>query len=63
MVAAKRTPFGTYGGKLAKTSATQLQTIAAKAALTEGNINPELIDSVVVGNVLAVSISIDECLL
>uniref|UniRef100_A0A8D9FFB9 3-ketoacyl-CoA thiolase, mitochondrial n=1 Tax=Cacopsylla melanoneura TaxID=428564 RepID=A0A8D9FFB9_9HEMI len=53
IVAAKRTPFGTYGGKLAKTSATQLQTIAAKAALTEGKVNPEIIDSVVVGNVLA----------
>ncbi|KAL1462303.1 hypothetical protein WDU94_014147 [Cyamophila willieti] len=53
IVAAKRTPFGTYGGKLAKTSATQLQTIAAKAALAEGKVNPEIIDSVVVGNVLA----------
>jgi Acetyl-CoA acetyltransferase len=55
IVAAKRTPFGTYGGKFTKTSSTQLQTVAAKAALEEGKINPELVDSVVIGNVLAVS--------
>ncbi|KAI5752436.1 hypothetical protein M8J77_017018 [Diaphorina citri] len=53
IVAAKRTPFGTYGGKFTKTSSTQLQTVAAKAALEEGKINPELVDSVVIGNVLA----------
>jgi acetyl-CoA acyltransferase 2 len=55
VVAAKRTPFGTYGGKLTKFTATDLQEIAAKAALTAGNVNPEIIDSVIVGNVCATS--------
>ncbi|XP_054277472.1 3-ketoacyl-CoA thiolase, mitochondrial-like [Macrosteles quadrilineatus] len=52
IVAAKRTPFGTYGGKFVKTSALELQEVASKAALTSGNINPEIVDSVVIGNVL-----------
>ena len=55
IVAAKRTPFGTYGGKFVKKGATELQEIAAKAALTAGGIKPEAVDSVVIGNVLAVS--------
>lgn len=53
IVAAKRTPFGTYGGKFVKTSALELQENAAKAALAAGNIKPEQVDSVVIGNVLA----------
>ncbi|XP_044263958.1 3-ketoacyl-CoA thiolase, mitochondrial [Tribolium madens] len=57
IVAAKRTPFGTYGGKFTKTSAVELQTVAAKAALASGNVKPELIDTVVVGNVLTNSSS------
>ncbi|KAL3841778.1 hypothetical protein ACJMK2_019879 [Sinanodonta woodiana] len=52
IVAAKRTAFGTYGGKLKDISATALQITAAKAAIEAGNINPELINSVVIGNVL-----------
>lgn len=55
IVAAKRTPFGTYGGKFAKTSATELQTVAAKAAFAAGNVDPKIVDSVVIGNVLLVS--------
>lgn len=53
IVAAKRTPFGTYGGKFVKTSALELQENAAMAALAAGNIKPEQVDSVVIGNVLA----------
>nr|QBH73969.1 mitochondrial 3-ketoacyl-coa thiolase [Eurycantha calcarata] len=53
IVAAKRTPFGSYGGKFVKTSSADLQVAAAKAALAAGSIKPELIDSVVIGNVLA----------
>jgi len=52
IVAAKRTPFGTYGGKFVKTSALELQEVASKAALTAGSVNPEIVDSVVIGNVL-----------
>jgi len=54
-VAAKRTPFGTYGGKFVKTSSTELQIVAAKAALAAGNVDPKIVDSVVIGNVLMVS--------
>lgn len=54
MVGAKRTPFGTYGGKLAKTHITELQTIASKAALAAANVKPEQVDSIVIGNVLTV---------
>ncbi|XP_045620209.1 3-ketoacyl-CoA thiolase, mitochondrial [Procambarus clarkii] len=52
IVGAKRTPFGTFGGKLSKHTPTDLQEIAAKAALTAANVKPELIDSVVIGNVI-----------
>lgn len=51
IVAAKRTPFGAYGGKLMNLTATDLQEVAFKAALAAGNVNPEWIDSVIVGNV------------
>lgn len=54
IVAAKRTPFGTYGGKLMNYSATDLQEIAFKAALAAGKVKPEWVNSVVVGNVFQV---------
>ncbi|CAH1104064.1 unnamed protein product [Psylliodes chrysocephalus] len=53
IVGAKRTAFGTFGGKLAKSHITDLQTIAAKAALAAANVNPEIVDSVVIGNVIS----------
>ncbi|XP_076808550.1 3-ketoacyl-CoA thiolase, mitochondrial-like [Clavelina lepadiformis] len=52
IVAAKRTPFGTYGGALKDHTATDLQEIANKAALEAGNVSPEIVDSVFVGNVM-----------
>ncbi|KAK7021415.1 3-ketoacyl-CoA thiolase, mitochondrial [Halocaridina rubra] len=52
VVGAKRTPFGTFGGKLANHTPTDLQEIAAKAALASAKVNPELVDSVVIGNVI-----------
>lgn len=54
IVGAKRTPFGTHGGKLTNTHITDLQTIAAKAALAAGNVDPKLVDSVNIGNVMPV---------
>lgn len=54
-MAAKRTPFGSYGGKFVKTSSTELQIVAAKAALAAGNVDPKIVDSVIIGNVLMVS--------
>ncbi|XP_012269616.1 3-ketoacyl-CoA thiolase, mitochondrial [Athalia rosae] len=55
IVAAKRTPFGTLGGKFVNKSATDLQEVAAKAAIAAGGLKPEQIDSVVIGNVLVSS--------
>jgi len=55
IVAAKRTPFGGYGGKLLNFTTVDLQEVAFKAALAAGNVNPECVDSVVVGNVYSVS--------
>lgn len=55
IVGAKRTPFGTFGGVFRNTSATELQTIAATAALKEAGVAPDQIDSVVVGQVMSVS--------
>lgn len=55
IVGAKRTPFGTFGGKLADKTCVDLQEVAAKAALTSANVNPELVDSVIIGNVLSCS--------
>lgn len=55
IVSAKRTPFGTYGGVLKDHSATDLAEHAAKAALVAGNVAPELVNSVIVGNVMQVS--------
>jgi hypothetical protein len=46
--------MGTFGGKLVKHTCVDLQEIAAKAALAAGGIKPELIDSVIVGNVISV---------
>lgn len=52
IVAAKRTAFGGFGGSLKSLTATELATIATKSALTTGKINPEIVDSVVIGNVI-----------
>jgi acetyl-CoA acyltransferase 2 len=53
IVAAKRTPFGAFGGALTNVSATQLGVVAAKAALQ--GIDPALVDQVYFGNVIASS--------
>ncbi|XP_020037783.2 3-ketoacyl-CoA thiolase, mitochondrial isoform X2 [Castor canadensis] len=52
IVAAKRTPFGAYGGSLKDFTATDLSEFAAKAALSAGKVPPETVDSVIVGNVI-----------
>jgi len=52
-VGAKRTPFGAYGGKLKDKTPVDLQEIASRAALTAANVKPEIVDSVVVGNVIS----------
>src|SRR5438093_3234949 len=50
-----RTPFGTFGGALRDTSATELGVIAAKAALERSKVDPKQIDQVIFGNVLQTS--------
>lgn len=45
-------PFGAYGGALKDHTATDLATIAAKAALSAGKVAPEMVDCVIVGNVM-----------
>jgi acetyl-CoA acyltransferase 2 len=52
VVAAKRTPFGTFGGALKDLTPTDLQVHAAKAALEAANLDPQAVDSVCIGNVL-----------
>jgi len=55
IVAAKRTPFGAFGGKFVGATSVDLQEVAAKAALASGKVDPKMIDSVVIGNVISVS--------
>ncbi|XP_074063991.1 3-ketoacyl-CoA thiolase, mitochondrial [Macrotis lagotis] len=55
IVAAKRTPFGTFGGLLKDFTATDLAEVAAKASLSAGKVPPEIIDSVIMGNVAQTS--------
>jgi len=52
VVAAKRTAFGAYGGKLKDMTATDLQEVAARAAMEAGGVPADAIDSVCVGNVI-----------
>jgi len=52
IVAAKRTPFGAFGGSLKKLSATELGYHATQAAIDSANIDPNTIDAVYFGNVI-----------
>lgn len=55
IVAAKRTPFGAFGGLLKDFTATDMTEFAARAALSAGKVSPETVDSVIVGNVIQAS--------
>src|ERR1700675_1094861 len=57
IVSAKRTPQGRFLGALAKRSAVELAVTASKAALA--GIEPALIDSVIVGNVLGAGLGMN----
>ncbi len=54
-LAAKRTPFGTFGGALKDQTATDLAVHAAKAALEQSGVSPEDVGHVIVGNVIQTS--------
>ncbi|CAH4032507.1 unnamed protein product [Pieris brassicae] len=62
IVAAKRTPFGKYGGALRNTHPADLLAVAAKEAFKAGSVNPTAIDTVNVGQVNTISGSGDGAL-
>jgi acetyl-CoA acetyltransferase family protein len=51
----KRTPFGKYTGSLSNVGAVELGVIASRAAIKQAGITPDMIESVVYGNVGASS--------
>ncbi len=53
IVSAKRTPVGAFQGGLSSISAPKLGAIAIKAALESGQISPEDVNEVIMGNVLS----------
>src|SRR5690554_5252542 len=53
IVAAKRTPIGSFQGKLSPITATKLGSIVVKSVLDEANIDYKLVDEVIMGNVLS----------
>ena len=55
IVAGARTPFGKFGGGLKDLTATDLATVASKAALERSEVKPEEIDHVIFGNVMQTS--------
>ncbi|NQL66883.1 acetyl-CoA C-acetyltransferase [Streptococcus suis] len=56
IVAAVRTPIGSYGGSLKDISAVDLGVTAVKGALEKINLDPTLVDEVIFGNVLGVGL-------
>ncbi|WP_313757437.1 acetyl-CoA C-acetyltransferase [Tissierella sp.] len=52
IASAVRTPIGAFGGKFKDVSAVQLGTIVAKEALKRANVDPNVVDEVIFGNVL-----------
>lgn len=52
VVAAKRTPFGAFGGSLKAVTATELGVVSSKAALAQANLDPAAVDTCFFGNVV-----------
>ena len=52
VVSAVRTPMGSFGGVLSSVSAPKLGAAAIKGALSKINLNPSLVQEVIMGNVL-----------
>ncbi len=53
IVAAVRTPIGSFGGSLSGISATKLGSIAVKGALAKAGVNADQVDEVFLGNVVS----------
>ena len=56
IVAAKRTPIGSWGGSLAKFSAVELGSMAIKGALKAGKVKVAQVDEVFMGNVVSANL-------
>jgi len=56
IVAATRTPIGSFGGSLASLSATQLGSIVIRSAIEKSGLKPEHIQEVFMGNVLSANL-------
>jgi len=56
IVSAIRTPIGSFGGSLASISATQLGASAIRGAVAQANLDPNLIQSVYMGNVVSANV-------
>ncbi len=56
IVAAVRTPLGSFGGKLSGLSATELGSIAIKGALNKAGVDPKEVQEVLMGNVLSANL-------
>ncbi|OLQ72136.1 acetyl-CoA acetyltransferase [Photobacterium proteolyticum] len=56
IIAAKRTPIGSFNGSLSPLSAPELGATAMRGALNQCQLDPSLIDEVIVGNVLSAGI-------
>jgi len=56
IVAATRTPIGSFGGSLATLSATQLGALAIKSAIEKSGLKPEQIQEVYMGNVMSANL-------
>ncbi|MGI4736439.1 MAG: acetyl-CoA C-acyltransferase [Janthinobacterium lividum] len=56
IVAAVRTPIGSFGGALASLSAVELGAIALKGALDKAGVAPALVEQVIMGNVISANL-------
>lgn len=61
IVAAKRTPMGSFGGSLSSIPATKLGSIAIQGALEDVRLDPKLVDEVYMGNVLQANLGQAPC--
>ena len=52
IISAVRTPIGSFGGSLKGFSATQLGGFAIKWAIERANVNPTLVNDVLMGSVI-----------
>src|SRR5262245_43131432 len=59
IVAATRTPIGTLGGALSQIPATKLGAIAVREAMKRANVDPALVEEVILGHVLSAGLGLN----